>query len=487
MIPVNDLARGYRLFKDEYDKKAISVLESGWYILGKEVENFEKEYAEALGEGVYCAGVDNGLDAIRLGLHASGIGPGDEVIMQANGYIATTLGITQNGAIPVFVESDKYHNMDPDKIEQAITDKTKAILVTHLYGAATRMDKILDICDKYNLMLFEDCAQSHFSSYKGTNTGLFGKAGFYSFYPTKNLGGFGDGGAVVSHDKEFIEKIKVLRNYGSDYRYHNIVPGFNSRLDELQAGFLRVKLAHWDEYVTNRKKIAEAYLKGISNPSIRLPENPEGTDPIWYMFVINVDDQDAFRSYMKENGVQTDVSFPMPPYMQPAMSYLNIHEGANPYAEHDCKTVISLPMMDYMSDEEIQKVISAVNGYKAKKYYMVNIPDHVESDGRLVVAETQTNSIPFEVKRVFWVRDVADGASRGNHATKETKLILFPVTGSCDVIVNDGENEETFHLDDPTKGLFIDAMVWRSMRNFKDGCVLEALCDRHYGGGWRVL
>ncbi len=363
MIPINELARGYRLYKEEYDRKAIEVLESGWYVLGKEVDAFEKEYSEKLGEDVYTAGVDNGLNAIRLGLYAAGIGPGDEVIVQANGYIATMLGITQNGATPVFCESDSYHNMDPDRIEEHITDKTKAILVTHLYGMATRMEKIMEICEKHGLMLFEDCAQGHFSSYKGRYTGLFGKASFFSFYPTKNLGCFGDGGAVVSHDKDFITRIKTLRNYGSDRRYHNVELGFNARLDEMQAGLLRVRLSHWDTYVGNRKKIAERYLKGITNPLITLPKIPEGTDPVWYLFVINVDDQAGFREYMTGKGIQTDVSFPMPPYMQPALEYLGLGRGSNPYAEHDCDTVVSLPMMDYMDDSEIDEVIAAVNEY----------------------------------------------------------------------------------------------------------------------------
>ncbi len=364
MIPVNELVRGYRLYEEEYNEKAVSVLRSGWYILGKEVEAFEAEFAQALGEDCYCAGVDNGLNAIQLGLHACGIGPGDEVIVQANGYIATMLGITQNGGIPVFVEPDKYHNMDPDRIEAAITDKTKGVLVTHLYGQATRMEQIVAVCKKHNLMLFEDCAQSHFASYKGTNTGLFGDAGFFSFYPTKNLGCFGDGGGVVSRSKELIDKIKVLRNYGTDYKYHNIVPGFNSRLDEMQAGLLRVKLSHMGELLANRRKIAEAYLDGIHNPRIRMPEIVEGAVPIWYQFVINVEDQAGFRKYMLDHGVQTDVHFPTPPHLQPALAYLGHKEGDFPVAERDCKTVVSLPMMDYLSDDEIRTVIEVANAYE---------------------------------------------------------------------------------------------------------------------------
>lgn len=364
MIPVNELVRGYNLFREEYEQKAVSVLRSGWYVLGKEVEQFEEEYAKALGGGCYCVGVDNGLNAIRLGLYASGIGPGDEVIVQANGYIATMLGITQNGGVPVFVEPDEYHNLDADQIEAAITDRTKAVLVTHLYGQATRMDRVMEICKKHNLMLFEDCAQSHFSSYKGINTGLFGDAGFFSFYPTKNLGCFGDGGGVVSKNKELIDKIKVLRNYGSDYKYHNIVPGFNSRLDELQAGLLRVKLSHMPELLANRRKIAEAYLQGIKNPLVELPLLAGDVVPVWYLFVVRVENQDGFRSFLSDHGVQTDVHFPTPPHMQPALEYLGYHEGSFPVAEKDCKSVVSLPMMDYLSDEEIETVIEVVNAYE---------------------------------------------------------------------------------------------------------------------------
>lgn len=365
MIPANELIRGYNLFRDEYEAKAIEVLRSGWYVLGKEVELFETEYAESLGGNCYCAGVDNGLNAIRLGLHACGIGAGDEVIVQANGYIATMLGVTQNGGIPVFVEPDQYHNMDPEKVEAAITDKTKAVLVTHLYGQATRMDQIVEVCKAHNLLLFEDCAQSHFATYKGEYTGLFGDAGFFSFYPTKNLGCFGDGGGVVSRNKELIDKIKVLRNYGSDVKYHNIIPGFNSRLDELQAGLLRVKLKHMPELLANRRKIAEAYLEGIKNPAVELPLLAEHTVPIWYLFVVRVKDQKGFREYLLNQGIQTDVHFPTPPHLQPALSYLGFEEGSFPITEDYCKTVVSLPLMDYLSDEEIHTVIKAVNSYEA--------------------------------------------------------------------------------------------------------------------------
>ena len=363
MIPTNDLSRSYKLFENEYDNKVLSVLKSGWYILGNEVAAFEKEFATALGESVYAASVDNGLNAIRLGLYALNIGQGDEVIVQANGYIATMLGIIQNGAVPVFADSDKYHNIDANRIEEKISSKTKAILVTHLYGMPTKMDKIMSLCEKYNLMLFEDCAQSHFATYNNMATGLFGKVSFFSFYPTKNLGAFGDGGAVVSKDKGIIDRIKILRNYGSDRRYHNVEAGFNSRLDEIQAGILRVKLLHWKTYLDNRKHIASRYMNEIHSSRVRLPEIPEGANPIWHQFVVNVEERDDFRKHMLAHGIKTDVLYPMPPYLQPALKFLGIGRGANPYAEHDCNTVVSLPIMDYMSEDEISNVIYSVNTF----------------------------------------------------------------------------------------------------------------------------
>lgn len=364
MVPINALVRGFNLYQEEYEKKAVEVLRSGWYVLGKEVENFEKEMADSLGENVYAAGVDNGLDAIMLGLLAAGIGEGDEVIVQANGYIATMLGVMQCGAKPVFVEPDEYYQLDVNNIEKVITDKTKAVLCTHLYGQATRMEPIVEMCKKHGLMLFEDCAQSHFADYKGTNTGLFGDAGFYSFYPTKNLGGFGDGGAVASHNPELIQKVKTLRNYGSDRRYHNIEVGFNARLDELQAGLLRVKLSHMEELLANRAHIANRYLTEITNPAIRLPKTAEGCRQTWYQFVVRVDDQAGFIEHMTSREIGTDIAWKVPPYLQPCMEYLGYKRGDFPITEEICDTIVNLPMMDYMDEDEITKVIEAANDYK---------------------------------------------------------------------------------------------------------------------------
>ncbi len=364
MIPINDLSRGFKLYQDEYEEAALRVLRSGWYILGKELTAFEEEYAAALSPDCYCAGVDNGLDAILLGLKAAGIEPGDEVIVQANGYIATMLGVMQCGGVPVFVEPDEYYQLDVNNIKAAMTSKTKAVLVTHLYGMATRMDPIVAFCKENGLKLFEDCAQSHFAPYKGTYTGLFGDASFFSFYPTKNFGGFGDGGGVVSKDKAVIDRVKVLRNYGSDRRYHNIEIGYNDRLDEMQAALLRVKLRHIKDLLANRDHIAQRYLAGIKNPKVTLPSIAPDCVHTWYQFVVRVDDQDGFMQFLKERDVATDISWKTPPYLQPAMmEKFGYKRGDYPLTEKICDTIVILPMMDFMEEEEIDKVIEAVNAY----------------------------------------------------------------------------------------------------------------------------
>lgn len=366
MVPINDLSRGFKLFQDEYEAAALRVLRSGWYILGKECEAFEQEFAASLGEECYCVGVANGLDAIMLGLKASGIGEGDEIIVQANGYIATMLGVMQCSAKPVFVEPDEYYQLDASKIEAAITDRTKAVLVTHLYGQATRMDAIIGICKKHNLMLFEDCAQSHYAAYNGVNTGLFGDMSFFSFYPTKNLGAFGDAGAVISKDAELIKKVKILRNYGSDRRYHNVEVGFNMRLDEIQAALLRVKITHMPELLANRDHIAKRYLNEIKNPKIELPLIAEGCPHTWYQFIIRTDDQEAFREFLKENDVATDISWKVPPFLQPCMvEKFGYKAGDFPITEELCDHIVTLPMMDHMEEEEITKVIEVCNAYRS--------------------------------------------------------------------------------------------------------------------------
>ncbi len=363
MIPINDLKRGFEMYQDEIEAKALEVLRSGWYVLGREVKNFEEEFAIAIGSK-FCVGVDNGLNAIMLGTKALGIGPGDEVIIQANTYIATVLGVSMNGATPIFVEPTPCYNMDPKLIEQNISAETKAILVTHLYGQATEMREIVDICKRKKIYLLEDCAQSHFATYEGKTTGTFGVMGFFSFYPTKNLGAIGDAGAVVTDDFELAEKIKMLRNYGSHVRYQNDVEGYNSRLDEIQAGFLRVKLKYAKETTDERKRIATQYINKITNPHVTLPKIADGASHVWHLFVVEVDNRERFRNHLKEQGIFTDVHYPTPPHLSGAYKRLGYKKGAFPFTEALSERVVSLPIFNGMTDQEIEAVIKAVNEYE---------------------------------------------------------------------------------------------------------------------------
>lgn len=361
-VPFNILDRQFFKYQAEYEQKALDVLRSGWYILGKEVQEFEKEFAEYLGVK-NVVGVDNGLNALVLTFRALEIGEGDEVIVQGNTYIASVMGISMNGATPVFVEPDKFFNMDMEKVEEKITSKTKAILVTHLYGQASNMEKIIEICKKHNLKLIEDCAQSHGARFNGKMTGSFG-IGCFSFYPSKNLGAFGDGGAIATNDDEFAQKIKVLRNYGSEKRYYNQVVGYNSRLDEIQAGLLRVKLKYLDELIEERKKIAHRYINEIKNTLIELPKIRENATHVWHLFVIKCENRDNLQKYLEEKGVGTVIHYPISPHMSEAYEYLNIEKGKLPITEKYAETVLSIPMYNGMKDEEINYVIEVLNEYK---------------------------------------------------------------------------------------------------------------------------
>ena len=257
-IMPNRLDRGFYMYQKEFEDKALEVLRSGWYVLGNEVKSFEEEWAAYTG-AKYCVGLASGLDALWMAFRILGIGAGDEVIVQGNTYIASVMGITMNGATPIFVEPDEYYNIDASKIEEKITERTKAILVVHLYGQASQMDKIVALTKKYNLRLVEDCAQSHGACWQGQMTGTFGDIGCFSFYPSKNLGAFGDGGAIVTNDEKIAQDFRVYRNYGSEKRYYNKVVGANSRLDEIQAGLLRVRLSHLDELAAEKVRIADRY------------------------------------------------------------------------------------------------------------------------------------------------------------------------------------------------------------------------------------
>ena len=274
-IQPNRMDRGFQKYQAEFEAKALEVLRSGWYILGKEVSAFEEEFAAYVGSK-HCVGVANGLDALWMAFRVLGIGPGDEVLVQGNTYIASVMGITMNGATPVFIEPDEYYQIDVTKLEEHITDKTKAILVVHLYGHNAKMDEVVALCKKYNLRLVEDCAQSHGSMYQGQMSGTFGDIGCFSFYPSKNLGAFGDAGAITTNDPQIAQDFRVLRNYGSEKRYYNKIVGTNSRLDELQAGLLRVRLQYMDELTRERQELAARYTAEIRNDKLILPmERPD--------------------------------------------------------------------------------------------------------------------------------------------------------------------------------------------------------------------
>ena len=362
MIPFLDLAKVNNRFRSEIDARISRILDRGWYLQGEENELFSKHFAEYCGTK-YALGVANGLDALNLIIRASGFGPGDEIIVPSNTYIATILAISENGCTPVLVEPDIHtYNIDPDKIEAAITPKTKAIMVVHLYGQAVRMQKVWDIAQKHNLKVFEDCAQAHGAFYQGKRIGNLSDAGAFSFYPGKNLGCMGDGGAVTTNDETLYQKIKALANYGSDRKYHHIYKGTNSRLDELQAAVLDVKLPHLDADNARRREIATYYRKNISNPKIILPETYDENAAVWHVFAVRTEERDRFQKYLTDNSVQTIIHYPTPPHKQGA--YAEWNDCSFPIAEEIHRTIISLPMSPVLTDDEVKQVTEIVNAYR---------------------------------------------------------------------------------------------------------------------------
>lgn len=362
-IMQNRMDRGFYMYQDEFEKKALEVLRSGWYILGREVSSFEEEFAAYTG-GKYCVGLASGLDALWIAFRLLHIGKGDEVIVQGNTYIASVMGITINGATPVFVEPDEHFGIDVRRIEENITKRTKAILVTHLYGMATCMERITEICKKYNLRLVEDCAQSHGACDKGQMTGTFGDVGCFSFYPSKNLGAFGDGGAVVVNDMQLAEEFRSFRNYGSEKRYYNKVVGANSRLDELQAGLLRVRLSHIDELTKEKQRIADRYNRELNNPFIKLPKTAEGTTSVWHQYVICCKERDKLIEYLDTKEIGTIIHYPIPPHLAEAYRNLGHKKGSLPITEQLAETVLSIPIYNGMTNEEQTYVINAINEFK---------------------------------------------------------------------------------------------------------------------------
>lgn len=339
------------------------VYTRSWYIEGGEDEAFEKAFAEYC-DRKYCVGTGNGLDALFLALKALGIKDGDEVIVPSNTYIATALAVTYVGATPVFVEPDiRTFNIDATLIESAITEKTRAIMPVHLYGQTCDMDPIMEIAHKYNLYVVEDCAQAHGAKYKGKVIGSFGDVAGFSFYPGKNLGALGDAGATVTNNKEIADKVRALGNYGSDYKYHHIYQGNNSRLDELQAAFLTAKLSCLDEVNNERRNIAWKYLEGIKNPEIILPFVPDYATPVWHIFGIRCSRRAELEKFLNDAHIGTNKHYPIPMHLQDCYKNLGFKAGDYPISEEISATELSIPMYYGMSEEEIQYVIDVINRY----------------------------------------------------------------------------------------------------------------------------
>lgn len=363
-IPFVSFEAMHNEIKDEVLAKFKEVYEKNWFIGGSELEQFEAEFAQYCGTK-YCVGCGNGLDALFLTLKAYGVGEGDEVIVPSNTYIATALAVSYVGATPVFVEPTlDYFNIDVDRIEEKITDKTKAIMAVHLYGQPASMTKINELAKKHNLIVIEDSAQAHGATYKGVRTGSLGNAAGFSFYPGKNLGALGDAGAMVTNDKEVADRVRALGNYGSDYKYHHIYKGNNSRLDEVQAAMLRIKLRHLDKWNGERVRIASRYLAEIDNPEVVLPKVAEDCTHVYHIFAIRTDARESLEKYLNDNGIGTNKHYPIPMHLQEAYADLNIAEGALPLAEEISSTQLSIPMYYGMTDDEISYVIEKINNWK---------------------------------------------------------------------------------------------------------------------------
>lgn len=360
MIPFLDLGAAYKELQSEIESVVLASLRSGWYIGGEDVETFESEYS-AYCEANHCVAVANGLDALHLALLALEVKPGDEVIVPSNTFIATWLAVSQCGAIPVPVEPDPdTYNIDPWQIESAITAKTKVILPVHLYGQPADMDPILAIARKHGLRVLEDAAQAHGARYKGKRIGSHGDAVTWSFYPGKNLGAFGDGGAVTTNNAEIADRIAVLRNYGSRIKYVNEVQGYNSRLDPIQAAALRVKLRKLDEWNARRAKIADSYKNALSGTAFKLPNVPAWAEPVWHLFVVQCSQRDHLQKSLQEAGISTLIHYPIPPHLQTAYTDLNLRDGQFPIAESIAKHAISLPIGPQLGSQEVQTVITTL-------------------------------------------------------------------------------------------------------------------------------
>lgn len=363
-VPFLDLKAPYLELKDELDKAYQRVMQSGWYILGEETEAFEKEYAEYC-HAKYCVGLGNGLEALHLILRAWDIGAGDEVIVPSNTYIASWLAVSYAGATPIPVEPDIHtYNLDPHKIESAITKRTRAIMPVHLYGQIANLPAIMEVAKKHKLKVIEDAAQAHGALFNDRPAGYYGDAAAWSFYPGKNLGALGDAGAVTTNDSELNQKIKMLRNYGSQIKYQHEYKGYNSRLDPLQAAFLRAKLPYLDAWNQRRKVVAEKYLNALQDvKSITLPQVVEQSRPSWHLFVIRHSQRTQLQNHLQQAGIDTLIHYPVPPHLSKAYAEFNKKAGDFPIAEEIANTALSLPIGPHLSEEQVAVVIEAIRKF----------------------------------------------------------------------------------------------------------------------------
>ncbi len=364
-VPFLDLQAATRELQDELDVAYRRVMASGIYILGEEVDAFEAEFAAYCGVK-HCISVGNGLEALHLILRAYGIGPGDEVIVPANTYIATWLAVSNAGARPVPVEPDAAtYNLDPAKIEAALTSRSRAILPVHLYGQPAEMDAIRAVAARHDLRVVEDAAQAHGARHKGNRVGGLGDAAGWSFYPSKNLGALGDAGAVTTNDDDLADRVRLLRNYGSRTKYANEIKGYNSRLDPLQAAFLRVKLRHLEEWNQRRRHLVSLYEQGLAGVAgVVLPHVADKADPVWHLFVIRHPERDALQRHLLSQGIGTLIHYPIPPHLSPAYADMAIERGDFPITEEIARTAISLPMGPHLTSSQVESVIEAVRSFR---------------------------------------------------------------------------------------------------------------------------
>lgn len=362
MIPYENLNLTNKMFEEEYKSAFYRFIDKGWYVLSEEVKNFENEFASYVGTK-YCIGLASGLDALIIALECLKLPKGSEVLVPSNTYIASILAIVKAGLTPVMVEPDmETYNINPAELEKKLTPKTKAVLVVHLYGKACEMDKICDFCSKHDLKLVEDCAQSHGAKFKGKMTGSFGNAGAFSFYPTKNLGALGDAGAICTDDEDLANMARAWRNYGSEKHYHNKYTGINSRLDEIQAAFLRIKLQHIEEITEKKRKLAKMYLEGLDSKKFILPKVDENYFDVYHIFEIRTSRRDELKQYLLDNGIKTEIHYPVAPRNQEGYKgILDMQE--TPLAEEIASTVLSLPISFGTREEDVKFIIGVMNKF----------------------------------------------------------------------------------------------------------------------------